>query len=143
MFGGEHASPSQLQFHHYKDLWKFALKSRKWERITAPNGPSPRSGHRMTASKKRLFIFGGFHDNNQSYHYFNDVHIFSLESYQWLKAEIGGAIVPSPRSGCCIAASPEGKIYVWGGYSRAAMKKEADRGVTHTDMFVLSQDSKI
>ncbi|XP_002030298.2 kelch domain-containing protein 4 [Drosophila sechellia] len=140
MFGGEHASPSQLQFHHYKDLWKFALKSRKWERLTAPNGPSPRSGHRMTVSKKRLFIFGGFHDNNQSYHYFNDVHIFSLESYQWLKAEIAGAIVPSPRSGCCIAASPEGKIYVWGGYSRASMKKEADRGVTHTDMFVLSQD---
>ncbi|XP_017128392.1 kelch domain-containing protein 4 [Drosophila elegans] len=140
MFGGEHASPSQLQFHHYKDLWKFSLKSRKWEKVSAPNGPSPRSGHRMTVSKKRLFIFGGFHDNNQSYHYFNDLHIFSLESYQWLKTEIGGTIVPSPRSGCCIAASPEGKIYVWGGYSRASMKKEADRGVTHTDMFVLSQD---
>jgi len=97
----------------------------------------------MTVSKKRLFIFGGFHDNNQSYHYFNDIHIFSLESYQWLKTEIGGTLVPSPRSGCCIAASPEGKIYVWGGYSRASMKKEADRGVTHTDMFVLSQDSKL
>ncbi|KAH8239853.1 hypothetical protein KR032_008740 [Drosophila birchii] len=140
MFGGEHASPSQLQFHHYKDLWKFSLKSRKWEKITAPNGPSARSGHRMTVSKKRLFIFGGFHDNNQSYHYFNDLHIFSLESYQWLKVEIAGTVLPSPRSGCCIAAAPDGKIFVWGGYSRASMKKEVDRGVTYTDMFALSQD---
>ncbi|KAH8262441.1 hypothetical protein KR026_005772 [Drosophila bipectinata] len=140
LFGGEHASPSQLQFHHYKDLWKLSLKSRKWEKITAPNGPSARSGHRMTVSKKRLFIFGGFLDNNQSYNYFNDIHIFSLETYQWLKVEIGGVVVPPARSGCCIAAAPDGKIFIWGGYSRASMKKEVDRGVTHTDMFVLSQD---
>ncbi|KAH8298672.1 hypothetical protein KR018_010674 [Drosophila ironensis] len=140
LFGGEHASPSQLQFHHYKDLWKLSLKTRKWEKIVAPNGPSARSGHRMTVAKKRLFIFGGFHDNNQSYNYFNDLHIFSLESYQWLKVELSGPLLPAPRSGCCIAAAPDGKIFVWGGYSRASMKKEVDRGVTHTDMFVLSQD---
>ncbi|EDW40355.1 GL24939 [Drosophila persimilis] len=140
MFGGEHASPSQLQFHHYRDLWKFSLKSRKWEKLSAPNGPSARSGHRMTASKKRLFIFGGFHDNNQSYNYFNDVHVFSLETYQWLKVEIGGPTIPHVRSGCCIAAAPDGKVFVWGGYSRASMKKDIDRGVTHTDMFALTQD---
>ncbi|XP_054735460.1 kelch domain-containing protein 4 [Anastrepha obliqua] len=140
LFGGEYASPSQLQFYHYKDLWVMSIKSRTWEKINAPNGPSARSGHRMVVNKKRLFIFGGFHDNNQSYRYFNDVHIFSLESYTWLKVDVSGAIIPAPRSGCCIAACPDGKLLIWGGYSKAAIKKDADRGVVHTDMFSLVPD---
>lgn len=119
-----------------------SLKSLKWEKINAPNGPSARSGHRMTMSKKKLFVFGGFHDNNQSYRYFNDIHVFSLESYTWLRVEIGGAILPPPRSGCCISATPEGKILIWGGYTKSQMKKDIDRGVTHTDMFALTPDSK-
>lgn len=142
LFGGEHASPSQLQFYHYKDLWTLSLKTRQWSKVVAPGGPSARSGHRMVASKKRLFIFGGFHDNNQSYQYFNDVHVFSLESYQWLKIEIATTIAPAVRSGCCIAAAPDGKIFVWGGYSRTSMKKDLDRGITHTDMFSLDVDSE-
>lgn len=97
----------------------------------------------MVASKKRLFIFGGFHDNNQSYQYFNDIHCFSLESYEWLKIEMAStSIAPAVRSGCCIAAAPDGKIFVWGGYSRTSMKKDLDRGITHTDMFSLDVDSK-
>ncbi|XP_037933351.1 kelch domain-containing protein 4-like [Teleopsis dalmanni] len=139
LFGGEHASPSQLQFYHYKDLWVMSLKTRKWEKITAANGPSARSGHRMVAAKKRLIVFGGFHDNNQSYHYYNDVHMFCLQTYAWLKIEVTGAIVPQQRSGCCMAACPDGKILIWGGYSKSQVKK-VDRGVTHTDMFALVPD---
>lgn len=120
-----------------------SLKTRKWEKINAPNGPSARSGHRMTVAKKKLFVFGGFHDNNQSYRYFNDVHIFSLESYTWLQVEIGGAVIPPPRSACCMAATPEGKIVIWGGYSKSQMKKDVDRGITHTDMYILTPDSKL
>ncbi|XP_055844133.1 kelch domain-containing protein 4 [Episyrphus balteatus] len=140
LFGGEHASPSQLQFYHYKDLWVMRLKTKSWEKINAPNGPSPRSGHRMVASKKKLFVFGGFHDNNQSYKYHNDVHIFSLESYTWLKIDVQGAIVPPPRSACCMAACPDGKILIWGGYSKSQVKKDVDRGITHTDMYHLVPD---
>ena len=33
IFGGEYASPSQSQFYHYKDLWCFSLKQKKWEKI--------------------------------------------------------------------------------------------------------------
>ena len=33
VFGGEYASPSQSQFYHYKDLWVFHLKTKKWEKI--------------------------------------------------------------------------------------------------------------
>ena len=142
LFGGEHASPSQLQFFHYKDLWVLSLKTKTWQKINAANGPSARSGHRMVASKKRLIVFGGFHDNNQSYRYFNDVHVFCLQNYTWQQIEVGGAIVPPPRSGCCMAACPDGKILIWGGYSKAQLKKDVDRGVTHTDMFALTPDSK-
>ena len=47
IFGGEYATPSESQFHHYKDLWVYHFKSRRWEKIVAKDGPSSRSGHRM------------------------------------------------------------------------------------------------
>lgn len=139
LFGGEFASPSQLQFYHYKDLWVYRIAKKQWEKINAANGPSARSGHRMVVTKKKLFVFGGFHDNNTSYRYFNDLHFFSLENYTWTKVEPSGTL-PAPRSGCCMIANPEGKILVWGGYSKSAVKKEIDRGVTHADMFALTAD---
>lgn len=143
LFGGEYSSPSQLQFYHFKDLWVFHLTNKTWEKINAHgNPPSARSGHRMVFYKKQLIVFGGFHDNNQNYRYFNDVHIFSMENYTWNKVEISGSVQPAPRSGGCMVVSQEGKILVWGGYSRSEVKKKIDRGVTHSDMFALIQESK-
>uniref|UniRef100_A0A1Q3FDW4 Kelch domain-containing protein 4 n=1 Tax=Culex tarsalis TaxID=7177 RepID=A0A1Q3FDW4_CULTA len=141
LFGGEFASPSQLQFYHYKDLWVYRIAKKQWEKITAANGPSARSGHRMVVTKKKLFVFGGFHDNNTSYRYFNDLYAFSLEDYTWTKIEPAGT-APAPRSGCCMIANTDGKLIVWGGYSKSAVKKEIDRGVTHADMFTLTQSDK-
>lgn len=139
LFGGEYASPSQMQFYHFKDLWVFRLKTKQWEKVNAVGGPSARSGHRMQVVKKHLIVFGGFHDNNQSYRYFNDVHMFSLENYTWIKIEPTGTAQPPPRSGCCMAVSQD-KILIWGGYSKAAFKKKFDRGVTHADMYQLAAD---
>ena len=34
VFGGEFTSPSESQFHHYKDLWCFHLATKRWEKIT-------------------------------------------------------------------------------------------------------------
>jgi N-acetylneuraminic acid mutarotase len=63
MFGGEYTSPSQSQFYHYNDLYVLHLSTLRWEKqITATNGPSGRSGHRMTTAKRQLFLFGGFQD---------------------------------------------------------------------------------
>lgn len=61
--------------------------------IRSPNGPSARSGHRMIYMKKQLIIFGGFHDNLRSYKYFNDVHIFNLDTYTWHKIEATGKFI--------------------------------------------------
>ncbi|XP_011636186.2 LOW QUALITY PROTEIN: kelch domain-containing protein 4 [Pogonomyrmex barbatus] len=140
IFGGEFTSPSESQFYHYRDLWVFRFADKKWEKITAPNGPSARSGHRMIHIKKQLIVFGGFHDNLRcDYKYFNDVHIFCLETYTWRKIQPAG-IAPAPRSGCMLLPNTDNKIVVYGGYSKEKIKKDLDRGCIHDDMFLLTQD---
>lgn len=138
LFAGEYASPSQLQFLHFRDLWRFQLVTKKWEKLATTVGPSARSGHRMVLSKKRIFLFGGFHDNNNTFQYFNDVWCFSLESYAWSKLEVTGT-GPTPRSGVVIGATEDGKIIVTGGYTKTNAKGDAERGVTHVDSFVLQE----
>ena len=78
MFGGEFASASESQFHHYRDLWVFHFASKRWEKVMPTSGtpPTSRSGHRMVLLKKHLVIFGGFHDNLSECKYFNDIHVF-------------------------------------------------------------------
>lgn len=61
--------------------------------LRSSGGPSARSGHRMAHIKKQLVVFGGFHDNLRDYKYYNDVHIFNLETYVWHKIDIIGKIL--------------------------------------------------
>ncbi|KAI5712697.1 hypothetical protein M8J75_010532 [Diaphorina citri] len=139
VFGGEFSSASESQFHHYKDLWVFRMGEKKWEKIVCKDTPPSRSGHRMIALKKHLVVFGGFHDNLREAKYYNDVHIFNLETYAWKKIEPLGA-GPAPRSGCQMAATPDGKILISGGYSKQSVKKDVDKGIVHTDTFLLTPD---
>ncbi|KAF2363618.1 hypothetical protein FHG87_005625 [Trinorchestia longiramus] len=137
VFGGEFTSKSQSQFYHYKDLWVYSMASKAWRKITANGGPSARSGHRMVLTQKKLFLFGGFHDNGFDYKYFNDVHAFDLETYTWLKLDITGK-VPAPRSACGMSALSDGRVLIYGGYSRLkAQGAKDDAGVIHSDMFHL------
>ncbi|RUS84183.1 hypothetical protein EGW08_008070 [Elysia chlorotica] len=142
IFGGEFSSHSQNQFYHYKDLWLLHLKDKKWEQVKSSGGPSARSGHRMAALKKQIFVFGGFHDNARDYKYFNDVYSFDLETYTWAALNPSGT-GPSPRSGCVLLPVQEmTKIIVYGGYSKEKMKRDVDKGTIHTDMFALMQEKK-
>lgn len=51
--------------------------------------PSPRFGHSMNlVDKNKLVLFGGQNGEN----FFNDVHIFYLESMSWIKAAIKGSV---------------------------------------------------
>ncbi|RZF40849.1 hypothetical protein LSTR_LSTR003359 [Laodelphax striatellus] len=139
MFGGEFISPSQTQFYHYRDLWVYHFGQKHWEKINAEGGPSSRSGHRMVCAKKQMSVFGGFHESNNEFKYFNDLYAFSLEDRTWKKLAPAGT-PPSPRSGFQMFALNDGKILVHGGYSKVKVKKDVDKGVVHTDMFLLSPD---
>lgn len=141
LFGGEFASPTQSQFYHYRDLWVYHINNKQWEKINAPNGPSARSGHRMVLIKKQIFLFGGFHDNLRDYKYFNDVYCFNIETYTWCKIEPAGN-GPCPRSGCCMVPLNDGKIIIYGGYSKEKLKKDVDIGHVHVDSYILQMDSK-
>ncbi|XP_015183672.1 PREDICTED: kelch domain-containing protein 4 [Polistes dominula] len=138
IFGGEFSSPSESQFYHYKDLWVYRTGEKKWEKIVSPGGPSARSGHRMIHMKKKLIVFGGFYDNLRDCKYYNDIHMFNLETYTWHKIECAGN-PPAPRSGCIMLPVSE-KVLIYGGYSKDKIKAEVDKGQVHTDMFLLSQD---
>jgi len=138
VFGGEYTSPTESQFYHYKDLWCFHFASRRWEKVSAPGGPSARSGHRMVVCKKFLIVFGGFHDNLRDCKYFNDLYSFDLETRTWAKLVTIGS-EPSPRSACQMFSAGDGRVAVYGGYCKEKVKK-VERGVTHMDMFLLSQD---
>lgn len=139
IFGGEFTSESQSQFYHFKDLWVFHFISKKWEKITSGEGPSARSGHRMVAVKKRLIVFGGFHDNSREYKYFSDVYAFNLEDYRWNKLDVCGN-GPCPRSACQMVPLSDGRILIYGGYSKEKVKKDVEKGITHADMYILALD---
>lgn len=53
----------------------------------------------------------------RDYIYYNDVYAFNLDSFTWSKLAPSG-IGPAPRSGCQMAATPEGNIIIYGGYSK-------------------------
>nr|XP_026484324.1 kelch domain-containing protein 4 isoform X2 [Vanessa tameamea] len=99
VFGGEFTSPSETQFHHYKDLWCFSLAEKKWEKVLAPNGPSARSGHRMVLLGRKLFVFGGYCDDGRECKYFDDLYTFCLDNREWTKLTPTGR-GPTARSAC-------------------------------------------
>ncbi|XP_051024624.1 kelch domain-containing protein 4 [Acomys russatus] len=139
IFGGEFASPDGEQFYHYKDLWVLHLATKTWEQIRSTGGPSGRSGHRMVAWKRQLILFGGFHESTRDYIYYSDVYTFSLDTFLWSKLSPSGP-GPTPRSGCLMAVTPQGSIAIYGGYSKQRVKKDVDKGIQHSDMFLLKPE---
>ncbi|GBN91837.1 Kelch domain-containing protein 4 [Araneus ventricosus] len=142
IFGGEFVSPTRTVFYHYKDLWVFHLAEKRWEEIKAPGGPSARSGHRMVVRKKQIVVFGGFHETFENYKYLNDLYVFNLETYSWSKIEPVGKI-PSLRSASLLAPLTDGRILLYGGYSREKVKKGVDKGTEFTDMYHLQVDGNV
>ncbi|XP_067854105.1 kelch domain-containing protein 4 isoform X3 [Heptranchias perlo] len=141
MFGGEFASPNGEQFYHYKDLWVLHLTSKTWEQIKATGGPSGRSGHRMVVCKRQILVFGGFHESTRDFVYYSDVYSFNLDTFTWSKLFPSGT-GPCPRSGCQMASTPDGNVVIYGGYSKQRVKKDVEKGIVYTDMFLLKNEGK-
>ncbi|CAH0698720.1 unnamed protein product [Spodoptera exigua] len=136
VFGGEFTSPSETQFHHYKDLWCFSLSEKKWEKVVAPNGPSPRSGHRMALLGRNIIVFGGYADDGRECRYFDDVYSFCLDTRTWSKLAPSGR-GPTARSACVMLPAGNDSLLIYGGFSRVR-EGRSERTHTHTDLFRLS-----
>jgi Domain of unknown function (DUF4110)/Galactose oxidase, central domain len=119
LFGGEFSSPKQGTFHHYNDFWHLDPSSREWTRIeTKKEGPSARSGHRMTYFKNFVMLFGGFQDTSQQTRYLQDLWIYDCQKYIWREMKLAPASQkPDPRSSFSFLPHESGAV-VYGGYSR-------------------------
>ncbi|KAJ3165111.1 hypothetical protein HDU88_004830 [Geranomyces variabilis] len=155
-FGGEFATASQNQFHHYKDCWMFDIKESRWTQLEGPT-PSARSGHRMAGWGKFFVLYGGFFDNGRTVKYHDDLWVFDTTSYTWTKVDMPAASSkPSARSGFQFFASGD-KIYLYGGYAKkiasedttastASNKAHADdreKGIVYSDMWALTMSTDL
>jgi Domain of unknown function (DUF4110)/Galactose oxidase, central domain len=133
LFGGEFSSPKQGTFHHYNDFWHLDPGSREWMRIeTKKQGPSARSGHRMTYFRNFVILLGGFQDTSQQTKYLQDLWIYDCQKYIWHEIKLAPASQkPDPRSSFSFLPHESGAV-IYGGYSRvktmSAVGKQSKSG---------------
>uniref|UniRef100_A0A493T611 Kelch domain containing 4 n=1 Tax=Anas platyrhynchos platyrhynchos TaxID=8840 RepID=A0A493T611_ANAPP len=164
LFGGEYFNGQKTYL--YNELYVYNIRKNSWTKLEIPNPPPRRCAHQaavVPTAGGQLWVFGGeFASPNgeQFYHYkdlwvlhlatktweqikdyiyYNDVYAFNLDSFTWSKLSPSG-IAPAPRSGCQMAATPEGSVIIYGGYSKQRIKKDVDKGTLHTDMFLLKAE---
>ena len=130
VFGGEVVSAHQ--YHHYKDIWRFDLKTLRWEEIKPSKAigchPSARSGHTALVWKNFMILFGGFYEAmKDTPRWYDDVCILDLRTYQWLDIPHSRlAIRPEPRSACNTAIIGD-KMIVHGGFSKLSKGNSLSR----------------
>ncbi|KAG0674862.1 hypothetical protein C6P41_002347 [Kluyveromyces marxianus] len=141
--GGEFSSPKQNTFYHYSDSWLFECSTREWTKIEQKNGPSARSGHRMTVWKNFIILHGGFRDLGTSTTYLNDLWVFDITNYKWKQIEFPPTHpVPDARSGHSLIPTAEGAV-LWGGYTKVKAGKGLQKGKILSDCWHLKMKSDL
>ncbi|AAS51243.1 ACR016Wp [Eremothecium gossypii ATCC 10895] len=141
--GGEFSSPKQNTFYHYSDTWLFDCATHEWTKIEQKNGPSSRSGHRMTVWKNYIILHGGFRDLGTSTTYLNDCWLFDITTYKWQQLQFpANHPIPDARSGHSLLPTPEGAI-LWGGYCKVKAGKGLQKGKILTDCWYLKMKSDV
>ncbi|KAF8752997.1 Kelch motif [Rhizoctonia solani] len=100
------------------DLWSLDLdsltqKTAKWKEIKVSQGRSPfkRHDHAMVAHKNKLYVFGGYYDNDAI---FNDTWCFDMNTKTWTELDCTGP-TPPRRSGHAVALVGD-VVYMFGGW---------------------------
>ena len=136
VFGGELATSSE--YYHYKDMWKFDVTTLKWTEIQARNPPSARSGHSCFLWKSYMIVFGGFFEAARETKFFADIHVFNLQTEQWLTLPTSRlSMKPEPRSACNVALLGD-KAFIHGGFSKLKTPNSTSEIKVHTDAWVLN-----
>ena len=98
----------------------------------------------MVVMKKYLVIFGGYYDNLRNCRFYNDTYLFNLETERWDEMKwtsTGLTDCPAPRSACQLTlCAKNNTIVMYGGFSKEKLKKERERGIVHSDMYVLHHE---
>lgn len=114
IFGGEFGSSRESRFVHFRDLWRLDTRTNAWKVIEASNGPAARSGHRMTAVRQHIFMFGGFQSDGTSIQYLDDLWSFDTKEFAWIRYNCPNG--PTARSGFQFRALSDERILLYGGY---------------------------
>ena len=140
VLGGEFGTADE--YHHYKDIWRFDLKTLKWEEIqprSIGTHFSPRSGHSAFLWKHYMVVFGGFYEALRETRWFNDVCVLDLQTNTWLDiphSKLGTR--PEERSACCVGISPGGDTaIIHGGYSKLRNPTAKSESKVHNDSWIL------
>jgi N-acetylneuraminic acid mutarotase len=66
-----------------------------WEKPSVTGHvPEARSGHSFTLVDRKVILFGGY---TAAGNVANDVHLYNLDSQEWVPATVAGSVVPAPR----------------------------------------------
>jgi len=139
VLGGEMATADQ--YNHYRDLWKFDLKTQKWSEIqtrsSSGTAPAARSGHAAFVWKHYLVVFGGFYEALRDTRWYNDVCVMDLNTQTWLDIPHSKlANRPEARSACNISVFGDLAI-IHGGFSKLKNPTTKAESKVHTDTWAL------
>jgi hypothetical protein len=109
-----------------------------WEEVKLKGGPPARSGHRMIVYKRKLLVYGGFHDNGTGdVKYYSDLWSLDLDGMIWTKHETPAAQpAPTARSGFSFFVNGD-VAFLYGGYRTDKVKGDVEKGVVMNDMWQL------
>mmetsp|Transcript_16016 Transcript_16016/g.34847 ORF Transcript_16016/g.34847 Transcript_16016/m.34847 type:complete len:872 (-) Transcript_16016:57-2672(-) len=120
VFGGELATAEK--YHHYKDMWRFDLKTNLWTELIPRGGHAPpsRSGHRCIVWRHYMVLFGGFFEALRETRWYDDLWVFDFSSNSWTEMTYSKlATTPPARSAFSFCLSPSGDTaFIYGGYSK-------------------------
>lgn len=141
--GGEFSSPKQNTFYHYSDTWLLDCNTKEWTKIEQKNGPTARSGHRLTVWKNYFILHGGFRDLGTMTTYLSDCWLFDITTYKWKQVDFPpNHPIPDARSGHSLVPTPDGAV-LWGGYCKVKAGKGLQKGKILTDCWYLKMKSDI
>lgn len=112
IFGGE--DPSKI-VNDFKDIWIYSSQLQTWTKISSPNSPVARIGHKMVYNtiSGKIILFGGM--ETADYTRLNDMWIFDPENKEW--SELNPLLSPTIRSDHAMYFDPIfNTIVLFGGY---------------------------
>jgi len=97
IYGGNYSSSLDDDYQVLDDLHVLDTRTMTWSQLkTQGRNPGPRTAHALIAVRGKLFLFGGGiwvpKPQNKWVKKFNDVHMFDIETCEWILLETKGTI---------------------------------------------------